>query len=224
MALTDWMSNLVLITKKQGTIHVCIDYTDINKSCPKDNYPTPFIDQIIDNCAGSEIFSLMDGFSGYNQINILPMDQHKTTFIYPWGTLVYQKLPFCLKNSGVTFQRVMSYAFPDIKNIVQPYLDDLPAHSMHRQDHPTHLRAIFLHCLYYHIRLNPNKCIFCVESRRILGFIVSTHGIRVDPLKVEAILNLPPPSTLHQLQSLQGKENVLRQFIPNYDELMKGFT
>jgi hypothetical protein len=118
----------------------------------------------------------------------------------------------------------MSYAFHDIKHIVQPYLDDLPMHSMRRQDHPAHLRAIFLRCRYYHIRLNPHKCIFCVESRQLLGFIISTHGIRVDPLKVETIPNFPPPSILRQLQSLQGKENFLHQFIPNYDELMKGFT
>jgi hypothetical protein len=224
VALTDWVSNLVLVNKKQGTIHVCVDYRDINKACPKDNYPTPFVDQIVDDCAGSEIFSLMDGFSGYNQINILPMDQHKTTFIFPWGTFAYRKLPFGLKNAGVTFQRAMSYAFHDIKHIVQPYLDDLPMHSMRRQDHPTHLRAIFVRCRYYRIRLNPHKCVFCVESDRLLGFIVSIHGIRVDPLKVEAILNLPPPSTLRQLQSLQGKANFLRRFIPNYAELMKGFT
>jgi hypothetical protein len=98
----------------------------------------------------------------------------------------------------------LSYAFHDIKHIVQPYLDDLPAHSMRRVDHPTHLRAIFIHCRFYSIRLNPHKCVFCVESGRLLGFIVSRQGIRVDPLKVEAIPNLPPPSTLRQLQSLQG--------------------
>jgi hypothetical protein len=118
----------------------------------------------------------------------------------------------------------MSYAFHDIKHIVQPYLDDLPAHSMHRVDHPIHLRAIFVHCRFYRICLNPHKCVFCVESGRLLGFIVSCQGIRVDPLKVEAILNLPPPSTLHQLQSLQGKANFLRHFIPNYVEITHGFT
>jgi hypothetical protein len=108
----------------------------------------------------------------------------------------------------------MSYAFHDIKHIVQPYLDDLPTHSMHHQDHPAHLRAIFIHCHYYRIRLNPHKCVFCVESGRLLGFIVSLHGIRVDPLKVEAILNLPPPSTLHQLQSLQGKAKLFASIHP----------
>jgi hypothetical protein len=63
-----------------------------------------------------------------------------------------------------------------------------------------------------------------VESGKILGFIISTHGIKVDLLKVEAIINFPPPSTLRQLQSLQGKANFLRRFIPNYVELTKGFT
>jgi hypothetical protein len=95
--LTEWVSNIVLVTKKQGTIRVYVDYRDLNKDCPKDNYPTPFIDQIIDNCAGSVIFSFMDGFSGYNQIDILPIDQHKTTFICLWGTFAYQNYHLALK-------------------------------------------------------------------------------------------------------------------------------
>jgi hypothetical protein len=202
VALTEWVSNPVPIDKKGNSIRVCVDYRDINKACPKDNFPTPFVDHIVDDCTGSEIFSLMDGFSGYNQINIAPEDQQKTAFICPWGTFSYRKLPFGLKKAGATFQRAMSYAFHDIKHIIQPYLDDLPAHSMRRVDHPTHLRAIFVRCEFYRIRLNPHKCIFCVESGRLLGFIISRQGIRVDPVKVEGILNLSPPSTLCQLQSL----------------------
>lgn len=81
--LTNWVSNPIHVDKKQGTIQVCIEFRDLNKACPKDNYPTPFIDQIIDECVGNEIFSFMDGFSDYNQISIHPEDQHKTTFIFP---------------------------------------------------------------------------------------------------------------------------------------------
>ena len=151
------------------------------------------------------MFSFMDGFSSYNKINILPADQPKANFICPWGAFSYRKLPFGLKNDGATFQRAMSYAFHDTKHIVQPYLDDLPAHSLHRANHKIHLRAIFIRCRHYKIWLNPHKCVFCVQSGWLLGFIVSKEGIHVDPSKVEAIINLPPPSTLHQLQSLQGK-------------------
>ena len=104
----------------------------------------------------------------------------------------------------------MSYAFHDIKHIVQPYLDDLHAHSLRRADHLTHLRAIFMKCRHYRIRLNPHKCVFYIETGRLLGFLVSKFGVRVDPSKVEAIIKLPPPSRLRQLQSLQGKANFLR--------------
>ena len=139
------------------------------------------------------------------------------------GPLRIRKYPFGLKNAGATFQRAMNFAFHDIKAIVEPYLDDLPAHSRKRIQHPDHLRLIFERCRYYKIRLNPHKCVFCVESGRLLGFIVSSRGIQVDPLKVEAIVNLPPPRTLRQLQSLQGKSNFLRRFIVNYGKITKGF-
>jgi hypothetical protein len=153
----------------------------------------------------------------------LPIDQHTTTFIYPWGTFTYRNLPFGLKNAGANFQQAMSYAFHDIKHIAELYLDDLLTHSLNRSDHIDHLRAIFLRCRFYRIRLNPHKCIFTVKSDQLLDFIVSKDGIRVDPLKIKAILALPPPTNLTQLQSLQGKENFLHHFICNYVEITKGF-
>ena len=93
ISLMEWVSNPVLIDKKQRTIRVCTEFKYLNKAYPKDKYPMPFIDQIIDACARSEVFSFMDGFSGYNQIQIKPEDQHKTAFICPWGTFAYKKCP-----------------------------------------------------------------------------------------------------------------------------------
>jgi hypothetical protein len=133
------MSNLMPVNKKQDTIHVCTDFRDLNKACPKDNFPTPFINQIIDECSSCEAFSFMDSFLGYNQIQIKPEDQHKMAFISPWGTFAYRKMPFGLKNVGVTFQWAMSFAFHDLKHIVEAYLDDLESRSHKRMDHPTHL-------------------------------------------------------------------------------------
>ena len=137
--LTQWVSNLMPVNKKQGTIHICIDFHDLNEAFPKDNFPTPFIDQIVDECIGCEAFSFMDGFSGYNQIQIKPEDHHKTTFIFLWGTFAYRNMSFGLKNVGATFQRAMSFAFHDLKHIVEAYLDDLASQSRKRVDHPTHL-------------------------------------------------------------------------------------
>ena len=87
--LTEWVSNLVLVDKKQGTIHICTDFHDLNHACPKDNFPTPIMDQILAECEGSEVFYFMDGFSRYNQIHIKPEDQHKTAYICPWGMFAY---------------------------------------------------------------------------------------------------------------------------------------
>jgi hypothetical protein len=132
---TSWVSNPVPVNKKHGTIHVCTDFHDLNHACPKDNFPTPFIDQIIDDCADHEALSFMDGFSGYNQIQIHPTDQYKTTFTTPWGTFSYRVMPFGLKNAGATFQRAMTYVFHDLSHIILAYLDDLTARSKKQIQH-----------------------------------------------------------------------------------------
>jgi hypothetical protein len=97
-------------------------------------------------------------------------------------------MPFGLKNAGVTFQQDMKFTFHDIKHIFKSYLNDIADHSHKRVDHSTHLQLVFERCRYYHICLNPHKCIFWVRSGRLLGFLVSETGIMVDPLKVEALL------------------------------------
>ena len=159
-------------------ILLCTEFHHLNKTFLKDNYPTPFIDQIIDACAGNEVFSFMDGFSGYNQIQIKLGDQHKMTFICPWGTFMYKKIPFGLKNVGATFQRAMNFSFHDVKSIVEPYLDDLPVHSRKRIDHLDHLCLIFDICRHYKICLNPHKCVFCVELVDCSGSLFLTKVFR----------------------------------------------
>jgi hypothetical protein len=124
-------------------IHLCTNFYDLNKACPKDNFPTPFIEQIVNECTGCEVFSFMDGFSGYNQIQTKPKDQHKTTFIFPWGTFSYRKMPFVLKNVGAIFHCAMSFTFHDLEHIFEANLDDLASHSCKRSDHPAHLRLIY---------------------------------------------------------------------------------
>jgi hypothetical protein len=111
-------------------------------------------------------------------------------------------MPFDLKNAEATFQCAMTFAFHDIKHIVQAYLDDLVVHSCKRVDHPKHLRLVFEIFHHYRIRLKPHKCIFCVRTGCLLGFSVSKTRIMVDPLKVDKILRFPPPHTIRQLQGL----------------------
>ena len=110
----------------------------------------------------------------------------------PWGTFAYLKMPFGLKNTEATFQWAMTFIFHNLKSIIKVFLDDLAAHSRMRMRHPYHLRLVFERCRHYLVRLNPHKCIFCVKSSHLLGFIISKEGIRVNPLKVVAILSCLP--------------------------------
>ena len=165
----------------------------------------------------------MDGFFGYNQIQIKPEDQHKTAFICPWGNFAYRKMPFGLKNARATFQWAMTLIFHDLKLIIKVFLDDLTAHSRMRMRHPYHLRLVFERCRHYSVRLNPHKCIFCMKVGRLLVFIVSKEGIMVDPLKVEEILQLSPLKNIRHLQCLQGMANFLQRFVVNFPNLTRGF-
>jgi hypothetical protein len=165
----------------------------------------------------------MDGFSGYNQIQIHLANQYKTAFITPWGTFSYRVMPFGLKIVGATFQRAMTYIFHDLAAIILTYLDNLTARSKKRTQHLDDLRIIFQWCHQYNICLNPLKCVFSVTTGCLLSFIISQSGITVDPLKVKAITEIPPPLNLRQLQSLQGKANFIRRFVPDYAIRAHGF-
>ena len=190
---TDWVSNIVPVPKKNGEVRMCVD---LNRASPKDNFPLPHIDVLVDNTANHHMFSFMDGFSGYNQIRMFPEDREKTTFITLWGTFCYKVMSFGLKNAGATYQRAMVTLFHDmIHKEIEVYVDDIIAKSNKEDDHVAVLRKLFERLRKYPLRLNPEKCTFGVISGKLLGFVVSRKGIEVDPDKVKEIVDMPPPQT-----------------------------
>jgi len=131
---SDWVSNLVPTRKKTGEIRLCVDFRNLNKVSLKDNYPLPKMDHILQRVVGSSRISLLDGFSGYNQILVLEEDQYKTTFATPWGTFMYVEMPFGLMNIGATFQRAMDIAFAkEIHDFLVIYLYDITIFSKKRK-------------------------------------------------------------------------------------------
>ena len=109
----DWLANPVAVKKKNRKWRVCIDFTDLNKACPKDSFSLPHIDRQVEATAGHELLSFMDAFSGYNKILMRPDDQEKTAFITDRGTYCYKVMPFGLKNAGATYQRLVNRMFAD---------------------------------------------------------------------------------------------------------------
>ena len=156
---------MVPVRKKNSDIRLCFDFRNLNKSSEKDNYLVPPMEQILQNVSGSEILSLLDGFSGYNQILVSPDDQLKMDFRTPWGTYAYRKIPFGLINAGATFQRAMDIAFRGLINhSVVVYLDEITAFSKCRHDHINHLGKLFERSRKFGVSLNPKKTIFVVSE------------------------------------------------------------
>ncbi|CAN0916907.1 Retrovirus-related Pol polyprotein from transposon 297 [Linum grandiflorum] len=210
----EWVANVVPVPKKSGKVRMCVDYRDLNRASPKDNFPLPHIDVLVDNTANHHMFSFMDGFSGYNQIKMCPEDREKTTFITLWGTFCYKVMSFGLKNAGATYQRAMVTLFHDmIHREIEVYVDDIIAKSKEGEDHVAILRKLFERLRKYQLRLNPEKCTFGVTSGKLLGFIVSQKGIEVDPDKVKAIVDMPPPQSQKEVRGFLGRLNYISRFI-----------
>uniref|UniRef100_A0A2N9H9A6 Uncharacterized protein n=1 Tax=Fagus sylvatica TaxID=28930 RepID=A0A2N9H9A6_FAGSY len=187
LTYSDWVANIVPVPKKDGKVRMCVDYRDLNRASPKDNFPLPHIDTLVDNTATNAVFSFMDGFSGYNQIKMAEEDKSKTAFVTHWGTFVYDVMPFGLKNAGATYQRAMVTLFHDmIHHEIEVYVDDMIAKSRTAQDHLTDLRKLFQ-------RLKK--------------------GIEIDPAKVQAIRSMPAPKTEKEIRSFLGRINYIARFI-----------
>jgi len=190
----DWIFNLVPVRKKTGEIRLCIDFRNLNKVSLKDNYLLPKMDHILQRVVGASSMSLLDGYSGYNQILVHEDDRDKKTFTTPWGTFHYAKMSFGLKNAGATFQRAMDMAFANEKDVfLVVYLDDLTVFSKSNEEHLYHLTMVFQKCRKYGISLNPKKSLFAMTEGKLLGHIISKDGIRIDPARVEAIQQLEQP-------------------------------
>jgi hypothetical protein len=109
-----WLANPILVKKKNKKWRLCVDYTSLNKACPKDLFPLPRIDQVVDSIARCKTLSFLDAYSGYHQIVMCVADQLATSFITPFGAYYYQMMPFGLKNAGATFQRCMRHVFGEL--------------------------------------------------------------------------------------------------------------
>ncbi len=177
-----WLSNIVSVKKKNRQIRCCVDFRNLNKACPKDEFLLPNMDLLIDSATGHAMFSFMDGFNGYNQIRMSTKDAEKTAFRTPIDNFYYTVMPFGLKNVGVTYQRTMTAMFHDMMHReIEDYVDDIVVKSKKREDHLETLRKVFERCRLYKLKMNPLKCAFGVSVEKFLGFLVHNCGIDVDP-------------------------------------------
>ncbi|XP_075640353.1 uncharacterized protein LOC142612114 [Castanea sativa] len=210
----EWLANTVVVKKKNGKWRVCVDFTDLNKACPKDPFPIPRIDQLMDATVGHPRMSFLDAFQGYHQIPLSSNDQEKTAFRAPNGNYHYRVMPFGLKNAGSTYQQMVTRMFDaQLGRNMEAYIDDMVIKSKRTEDHLTDLQETFSVLRKYKLRLNASKCSFGVGSGKFLGYIITHRGIEVNPDQIKAVLGLHSPRNPKEVQKLVGMIAALNRFI-----------
>lgn len=200
-----WVSPLVIVPKKNGKWRVYVDFRELNRAILRDYFPLPFIDQGLDTLSGKQYFSFLDGYSGYNQIQIALEDQEKTTFTGPRGKFTYRVLPFGLCNAPTTFQSTVLGIFFDLTNdCVEICMDDFTIYGNTFQEALENLEKVLIRCQEDNLALSHEKCKMMLTEGIVLGHHVSSTCIKVDPTKIEVISKLPPPQTQKDERSFLG--------------------
>jgi hypothetical protein len=185
-----WLANPILVLKKNGKWRMCVDYMSLNKACPKDPFPLPHIDQVVNSTLGCKTLCFLDAYSGYHQIIMKEFEQLMTSFITPFGLFCYIMKSFGLKNMGATYQRCMIKCFG--KHII--------VKSKKANQLVADLEKTFVKLRANDIKLNLEKCIFGVPRGMLLGFIISESGIKTNMDKISAIMRMGPIQNIKGVQ------------------------
>ena len=198
---------------------MCIDFTDLNDAFPKDCYPLPRIDTLIDATAGHGMLSFIDGFNGCNQIKMHKDDTSNVSFITDLCIFCYLIMAFGLKNAGATYQILVNKMFKHlIGKTMKIYVDAMLVKSLNKADHIKILNEAFEVLRHHKMLLNPAKCAFGVGSGNVLGLMDSKLCIKANPDKIRAILDMEALTSLKDVQKLTGRLAALGRFISKSGE------
>ena len=208
------LGNVMLIKKANEKWRMCVNFTYLNKAYPKDSYPLLSIDSLVDNASGCRLLSFLDAFSGYNQSGMHPKDESKTTFMTEVANYCYKVMPFGLKNASTTYQRLMDrIPAPMLERNVQVYVDDMIVMSERKDQHVVDLEELLTTITKYNLKLNLDKCVFEVEARKFLGFLLTERDIEANPDKCTTIIGMRSPTNTREVQQLTGHRTAISRFL-----------
>ncbi|XP_043263107.1 uncharacterized protein LOC122403574 [Colletes gigas] len=220
-----WAAPVVMVAKKDGGVRVCVDYRRLNAITVTDTYPLPRIDDLIHATTSTRFMTTLDLRSGYWQIPVHQKDQEKTTFVTPFGTYRFKRMPFGLKNAPATFQRMMDrLRAPLGERMIIAYLDDLLILSSSFNNHLADLKATFSRIRFFGLRMNREKCYMCCPEIKYLGHIITPSGIEADPEKISAILERQAPTNVKGVLSFVQTCSWYRRFIPGFAQTAEPLT
>lgn len=222
---SEYASPILLVRKKDNSFRIVIDYRALNAITKAQIFPMPRLADIFDTLYEAKYFSKMDISNGFFNFMVDDNDKHKTAFITQDGLFQFRKCPQGLKNSPAFFNRVLRKVFHDLlfKSCFL-YLDDILIYSKTFSDHVQHLRQCLDKLKRNGLKLKPSKCSFAYQELKILGHVLSHEGIKTDPDKVSAVVNMPQPKDVSEVRTFLGMTSYYRRFIENYAALAKPLT
>ena len=202
-----------------------MNFCNLNKACPQDEFSLPNIDLRVDSTVGNSTLSFLDGYSGYNQIRITTKDAKKIAFRTSIRNFYYTVMPFGLKNAGVTYHCTMTAIFHDmVHQNMKDYVDDIVVKSKTRAGHFQVLERVFERYRMYKLQMNPLKCAFGVSARKFFRFLVDHRGISVDLAKTTAIATIKRPTMVKELKSFLGKISYIWRFVSSLASVTSGLS
>ncbi|XP_076299573.1 uncharacterized protein LOC143218325 [Lasioglossum baleicum] len=221
-----WSSPVVVVKKKDGKPRFCVDFRRLNDRSEKDAYPLPHIQATLEKLRGARYLTTLDLKNGYWQVPLEDASRPPTAFTVPGkGLFQFRVMPFGLHSAPATFQRLFDRIIgPELEPYAFAYLDDIIIASKTLEEHQRHLREVFRRLRAAGLRLNPDKCRFCVSSLRYLGHIVDQQGIRTDPEKTSAIAKITAPKNIREVRRFHVMASWYRRFVPNFAEIVEPLT
>ena len=220
-----WGAPVLFVKKKDGSMRLCIDYRELNKLTIKNKYPLPRIDDLFDQLKDAVYFSKIDLRSGYHQLKIKPEDISKTAFRTRYGHYEFLVMAFGLTNAPAAFMDLMNRIFKKyLDKFVIVFIDDILIYSKTEEEHAQHLMIALEILRHEELYAKFSKCEFWLQEVQFLGHVISNEGIKVDPAKIEAVMNWERPRTPTEVRSFMGLAGYYRRFVPDFAKIATPLT
>jgi hypothetical protein len=214
---TEWVNSLLVETKPDNSLRICLDPTDLNRAIKREHYPVPVLDDIVPELAGSNLFTKLDAKDGYWHVKLDEKSSFLTTFNTPFGRYRYLRMPFGLRMSQDVFQRKIDEVYGPCNGAIG-IADDVTVHGKGDAEHDLRLHETMERTRQANMCLNYDKVTVKQPSIKFFGNVYSADGIKSDPDKIAAIEALRPPETKSELRTFLGMVTYLQQFIPRLSE------
>lgn len=217
---TTWCAPMVIVLKPSGAVRICVDFTELNRYVQREWHPIPAIEYTIGMLRGANTFSKLDANSGFWQIPLSEGSKEFTTFITPFGRFYFNRLPFGISSAPEHFQRRMGQVLSGQEGVVC-HMDDVLIWGATQAQHDERLRAVLDRLRTAGITLNRYKCEFSVTQISFLGHSIGNNEVRPDKQKLDAVTEMPHPTSKTELRRVMGMANYLARFVPCMAEVLQ---